>query len=285
MRHVRLSALAALALAAASASTGCPAQPGQAVIQAATAAAIKRTIAPPPEAPVWGYEGADGPAAWGTLCPEWAPCGAGQAQSPIDIVPPARGDLPALETKLRPAKLKIVHHEHMADVVNTGHSIQVNYSDGDTLTIGDERFALLQYHFHSPSEHTVGGKHFAMEMHLVHRSSKGNLAVIGVFIEEGKANAAFDPIWANLPTSKGVEHHLEHVEVDVDRLLPADRTTYRYVGSLTTPPCSEGVRWVVMTTPVQLSAEQIGAFRKILVGNNRPVQPLHGRALATDRVK
>jgi carbonic anhydrase len=251
----------------------------------AKAPAVKiRAAAPPAGDPHWGYEQLEGPARWGSLSPEWAVCGAGKTQSPIDIKQTVKADLPELRADFKPAALKIVHHEHMADVINTGHSIQVNYTEGDTLKVGGEEFQLLQYHFHSPSEHTVGGKQFPMEMHLVHRSAGGKLAVVGVFIEEGKHNAAFDPVWSNLPNAKSVEHHLEHLKVDVNDLLPATKTTFRYDGSLTTPPCSEGVKWIIMTDPIQLSAQQIGAFRSILKGNNRPVQPLNARKVATDRI-
>ena len=121
-------------------------------------------------------------------------------------------------------------------------------------------------------------------MHLVHKASDGSLAVIGVFIEEGSHNAAFDPIWANLPSEKGVETHFEEVTVNVDDLLPASPTTFRYDGSLTTPPCSEGLKWFVMTQPIQLSSDQIGAFTALIQGNNRPVQPLNDRSIMTDRI-
>jgi len=209
----------------------------------------------------------------------------GRAQSPIDIVAPAhRGSPDATALKVAPASLRIVHHDHIADAVNNGHTVQVNYSDGDTLTVGGRAYQLVQYHFHAPSEHTVDGKHFPMEMHLVHTNAEGQLAVIGVLITEGAHNAAFDPIWADLPLSKDVEHHLEHVKVDVDALLPKARTTYRYEGSLTTPPCSEGVTWFVMTTPIALSKAQIGAFTALFHGNSRPVQPLNGRPVLSDEV-
>ncbi|HXV77868.1 MAG TPA: carbonic anhydrase family protein [Candidatus Polarisedimenticolaceae bacterium] len=240
--------------------------------------------AEPAEPPHWDYGTEHGPSAWGELSPDYAACGTGRSQSPIDISASVATGLPALAAQYRPVTLSIVHQEHKADEINTGHTIQVNYPAADTLTVGDEAYALVQYHFHSPSEHAVAGRHFPMEMHLVHRTSDGKLAVVGVFIAEGAANPAFDPVWANLPAEKGDEQQLEHVTVDVDRLLPADRTTYRYDGSLTTPPCSEGVKWFVMTTPIEMSAEQIGRFRAIVDGNNRPVQPLNGRAIATDAV-
>jgi carbonic anhydrase len=247
-------------------------------------AAEKKESVAPAHTPHWTYEGDTGPSHWGGLSHDWTACSEGKRQSPIDIDATTRSDLPALKASFRPATLKIIHHAHVADAVNNGHTIQVNYTEGDNLSIGDEQFQLLQYHFHSPSEHTVGGEHFPMEMHLVHKSPEGKLAVVGVFIEEGEHHAAFDPIWSNLPASQGKENHLENVMVDVNRLLPADQTSYRYDGSLTTPPCSEDVKWIVMAMPIQLSADQIGAFRSIIHGNNRPVQPLNDRTVATDDV-
>jgi carbonic anhydrase len=235
--------------------------------------------------PMWHYEGAEGPANWGMLSPKFSACAAGRVQSPIDITKTTSvASAPALKTTFAPAALRIVHHEHMADGINNGHTIQVNYSDGDTLTVRDASYQLAQYHFHAPSEHTVNGKHFPMEMHMVHKATDGKLAVVGVFIEEGQHHAAFDPVWSNLPKAKGVETHLSGVKVDVDALLPRARTTYRYDGSLTTPPCSEGVKWFVMTTPIPLSAGQIGQFTAIINGNNRPVQPINGRPIVSDAV-
>jgi carbonic anhydrase len=236
------------------------------------------------EAPHWSYEEAAGPAKWNTLDAGWKICGEGRNQSPIDIEKMAKSSSPASKEEFEPASLNITHHEHSADVINNGHTIQVNYAEGDTLRIGDRQFQLLQYHFHSPSEHTVGGRHYPMEMHLVHQSADGQLAVVGVFIEEGESNAAFDLIWSNLPKTKDLEYHLGNVKVDIGSLLPGDKTAYRYDGSLTTPPCSEGVRWIIMTTPIQLSPRQLAAFRAIIKDNNRPTQPLNGRAVVNDRI-
>jgi carbonic anhydrase len=243
------------------------------------------TTAPVAADPVWHYEGEEGPAHWGTISAKFASCQSGRAQSPIDIVAPTRRDTSdAIALKFAPTSLRIVHHEHVADAINNGHTIQVNYSEGDTLTVGDRAYHLVQYHFHAPSEHTVNGKQFPMEMHLVHTDAEGQLAVIGVLIVGGAPNVAFDPIWANLPVTQGVEHHLEHVTVDVDSLLPKSHTAYRYEGSLTTPPCSEGVKWFVMTNPIALSQAQIDAFTALFHGDNRPVQPLNGRPVLTDEV-
>ncbi len=277
------------ALAAASILVACgqpspETKPGATVAPAAPQATT-RPSKPAAGDPAWHYEGAEGPANWGMLSPKFSACADGRAQSPIDITKTtSTSGAPALKADFAPAALRIVHHEHMADGINNGHTIQVNYSEGDTLTVGDASYQLAQYHFHAPSEHTVDGKHFPMEMHMVHKAPDGKLAVVGVFIEEGQPNAAFDPVWSNLPKQKGVETHLSGVKVDVDALLPRARTTYRYDGSLTTPPCSEGVKWFVMTTPIQLSATQIGQFTAIIKGNNRPVQPLNGRPVVSDAV-
>ncbi len=276
-----MSALLGLALAGA-----CSTPPEQAATPSAGGAqapVTRPSVAPVAGDPVWHYEGAEGPDHWGTLSPKFAACGEGQSQSPVDI-----GDtVTANETILLkmafpPAALKIAHHEHVADGINNGHTIQINYSGADTLTIANDQYALVQYHFHNPSEHTIKGKHFPMEMHLVHKAANGKLAVVGVLIEEGAHNTAFDPIWANLPKQKGVETHYEAVTVDVDALLPRSRSSYRYDGSLTTPPCSEGVRWIVMSTPIQLGADQISAFTAIIHDNNRPTQPLHSRSVITE---
>jgi len=226
----------------------------------------------------WTYTGETGPDRWGALQAEWSPCG-GAGQSPVDIDHTAKS-----EATDHPV-LQILHRPHVADEVNNGHTIQVNYTQGDTLRLGSDVYALKQYHFHAPSEHTVRGKRYPMEMHLVHQADDGRLAVIGVFIEQGAHNKAFDPIWSNLPRTAGGESHLDNVTVDVDQLLPRKSAVYRYDGSLTTPPCSEGVKWMVMATPIQLSAEQIGAFRGVIDGNSRPVQALNGRVVTVDEVQ
>ena len=153
-------------------------------------------------APEWHYEGAEGPANWGTLSPTFAACSEGRHQSPIDITKATPGATVPLRTAFPPAELRIVHHEHIADGINNGHTIQINYPDAETLTLGGVAYQLTQYHFHSPSEHTVDGKRFPMEMHLVHRSADDRLAVVGVFIAEGAHNKAFDPVWANLPARR-----------------------------------------------------------------------------------
>ena len=230
----------------------------------------------------WGYEPGNGPERWADLSPDFAICREGREQSPIDLRNARSAKRPRIRRRYEPAKLRVIHHEHLVDVFNNGHTIQVNYDEGSELVIGDESYSLLQYHFHSPSEHSIAGRRYPMEMHLVHRGDGGSVAVIAVLIEEGEYNPAFEPVWSRLPAEKGEEQHFENVRVDVDDLLPRDSRAYRYRGSLTTPPCNEGVQWFVGARSVALSAEQIAAFRKIVDGNARPLQPLGNRLIALD---
>lgn len=216
----------------------------------------------------WGYEGATGPAAWGALSPEYAACATGREQSPVDIPADAPVWPDDLTYDYRPSALAIA---------DNGHAIQVDIEEGSGVVIGDVTYALRQFHFHSPSEHTLAGVHADMELHLVHGDPAGALAVIGVLLVEGAANPALEPILANLPESPGPAAPVEGVVVDVASLLPADRSYHAYPGSLTTPPCTEGVAWHVLAQPVEVSAEQMAAFRALHDGTNRPVQPLNER--------
>lgn len=227
----------------------------------------------------WDYDGAEGPEHWAEMSREFAACEQGRAQSPIDLDTSTPASSADMSRGDRSAELLVAHHEHVVDVLDNGHTIQVTYDDGSTLREGGEEFELRQYHFHAPSEHTVDGRSFPMEMHLVHSSADGELAVLGVLIAEGEHNAAFASIWQDLPDTPGESRHLEHVKVDIDDLLPGDSHYYRYEGSLTTPPCSEGVHWYVFRKPITLSADQIAAFTEIFFDNHRPVQPRNGRAL------
>jgi carbonic anhydrase len=231
----------------------------------------------------WGYTGDAGPAAWAGLSAEYSACADGRTQSPIDL--PAVSDSQPTTAGLNPADLEAHPERHPDDVVNNGHTVQVNFAGGSSLDVGAERFELLQLHFHAPSEHTLAGREFPMEVHLVHRSEAGVLAVVGVLIAEGRANAAYAPIWEKLPAEAGAQSGLAALTLDVDALLPERRSALRYTGSLTTPPCSEGVRWLVLTEPVELSAEQIAAFAALYDHNNRPTQPLHGRSLVLEELK
>lgn len=232
----------------------------------------------------WGYEAGNGPSRWGELNRDWVLCSEGHHQSPVDLTGARQEKFDEMKLQFPPSNLTIVHQAHVFDIIDNGHTIQINYDKGATFEIGNESYELRQYHFHSPSEHTVNGRHYPMEMHLVHSSKDKKLAVIGVFIEEGRNNEVFETIWSNLPKKTGQEVHLENVQVDIDDMMPKNKATYRYYGSLTTPPCSEGVHWFVYVEPIQMSSDQIKAFQKIFHRNNRPTQPLNDRSLLYDVV-
>ena len=221
----------------------------------------------------WGYGADNGPDVWGRLSPNYALCATGSRQSPIDLRNPRPAGLPSITFNYRPTPL---------DIHNNGHTIEVASTGENRIEVGGVKYSLLQFHFHAPSEHTVEGRSFDMEMHLVHRNGEGALAVIGVLIERGSQHGAFDPVWAHLPQTPGEMKRIEGVTVNPGDLLPGDTRTYRYDGSLTTPPCSEDVKWLVMATPVELSEAQIAAFKAIVNKNNRPVQVLNGREILTD---
>ena len=210
----------------------------------------------------WSYHGATGPANWGHLKKAYAVCSNGREQSPIDLPATTSSHLPALRLDYRAATARIV---------NNGHTVQANFSGSERLFVGDDVYRLTQLHYHSPSEHEVNGVASPLEVHLVHADAKGHLAVVGVLFDEGKVpNAAIAALLAGV----GASHSL-----DPALLLPADHAYVTYAGSLTTPPCSEGVRWLVMEQHVTASAAQIAALRKIIADNARPIQPLNGRAV------
>jgi len=232
----------------------------------------------------WGYEVDNGPSHWGELNPDWVLCKEGRHQSPIDLTGAKQEKLEQMKLNIPPANLRIVHHKDPLEVLDNGHTIQINHDKGGILKIGNNIYKLQQGHFHSPSEHTVNGRHYPMEMHLVHISKDKKVAVIGVFMEEGRHNATIDIIWSNMPKETGQEVHLENVQFTFLDLLPKSQETYRYQGSFTTPPCSEDIRWFLFVEPIELSSKQIKAFQKIFYGNNRPPQPLNDRTLVYDVV-
>jgi carbonic anhydrase len=217
----------------------------------------------------WGYEGDGGPEHWGELNKDYAACSKGESQSPIDITGAAKGKLSKIKFNYKPTKLNIL---------NNGHTVQVNYDKGSSIEVGGEKYRLLQFHFHTPSEHTVDGRSFGMEMHLVHKSNKGELAVVGVLLDKGAENKAFKIIWENLPEKANQKKSVK-VSVNAADLMPSSKVYYAYSGSLTTPPCSEGVKWHVLRTPLEMSEEQIDIIHSIIHDNNRPVQSLNDRKL------
>lgn len=224
------------------------------------------------DAPEWGYKGKLGPQHWAELSPKFKLAAAGKRQSPIDLAKMKEKKLPPIKFDYKPCKIRLVYN---------GHTIEDMEEQGSTIKVDGETYELKQFHFHSPSEHTLHGKHFDMEMHLVHMNDAGEIAVVGVFIDEGQANEWFGPVWDYLPT-KGNKKRDFDMKINVADVLPENRDYTGYSGSLTTPPCSEQVKWMILNRPIKLSKAQINAFRKTIDGNNRPVQPLNGRVVYTD---
>jgi carbonic anhydrase len=218
----------------------------------------------------WTYTGATGPEHWGELNPEFAPCATGKQQSPIDITHPHRAQLPPIQ---------FAYHTSPLEIINNGHSIQVNYAPGSTMTVDGKTYELVQFHFHHPSEEEINGHRYDMVAHLVHKSKEGKLRVVAVLIKEGNPNQLISTLWDNLPSEKDKELDLDRIEVNAADLLPANHKYYTFAGSLTTPPCSEGVTWYVLETPISLSKAQIDKFAGIYPRDVRPVQPLDGRVV------
>ncbi len=216
----------------------------------------------------WGYEGEAAPQNWAKLDPKFAMCGLGRNQSPIDLAG-------FVEADLKP--LKFAYSAGAADVLNNGHTVQVNYAPGSSLTVEGRTFELKQFHFHSPSENKIKGNQFPLEGHLVHADKDGNLAVVAVMFQEGAANALLTKLWEKMPKKVGDKNALP-AGLSVSQILPAERDYYRFNGSLTTPPCSEGVWWLVMKKTATASKAQIEQFSKTMGHpNNRPVQPVNAR--------
>lgn len=220
--------------------------------------------------PHWSYEGKDGPKEWGKLDPTYATCSQGRTQSPIDIKSAKKSDLPPLQFDYNAVPLNII---------DNGHTIQVNYAAGSTLTVGQKTYTLKQFHFHHPSEEEISGHGYDMVAHLVHADTEGHLAVVAVLLKKGKSNAFLETVWRNIPAEKEKAVDVTGVSLNVKDLLPTDHGYYTFSGSLTTPPCTEGVTWYVLKDPVFLSADQVAAFAKIYPMNARPVQPLNGREI------
>jgi carbonic anhydrase len=222
------------------------------------------------DAPHWSYEGAAGPTKWSELSGDFRACAVGVDQAPVDLHGGIMAQTGPLSFNYQAMPLK---------VTNNGHTIQVNAPPGSRLVLGTDDYELLQFHFHHPSEHLLEGKGFDLECHFVHRSRSGALAVVGVFIRPGAENAALAPIWQAMPDKETAELTIAGVNVDTAALLPKDRFYYRYMGSLTTPPCTEGITWTVFRAPVEASPQQIRRFAALFPGNARPIQPLNRRFL------
>ncbi len=221
----------------------------------------------------WEYQGKAGAAHWGELAPDFSACRQGKAQSPVDIRATRAGT---------PTPIGFGYRASAADIVNNGHTVQVDLADGGGIDVAGSNYRLVQFHFHTPSEEAVNGKRYPLVAHLVHKNDAGELAVVAVLFKRGRDNAALAPVFASLPATAG-EKRAAGAEFDAGSLLPAQRAYYGYMGSLTTPPCSEGVRWHILKQPVEVSASQLAAFRKLYRMNARPVQPLNGRVVVVNR--
>ncbi len=218
----------------------------------------------------WTYGGEAGPSNWASLKPDFATCAKGQRQSPIHIE-----DQNTLQGPAEP--IHINYQPSNATVVNNGHTIQVDVSGNNSITVRGSTYQLVQFHFHHPSEEQINSRRFTMVAHLVHKNAEGQLAVIGVLLSPGVANALIHKVWTYMPLDSGDKVNMPVGLLDLNELMPKDQRYYQFMGSLTTPPCSENVLWMVLKQPMTLSAEQIRMFAQIFPNNARPVQPLHAR--------
>lgn len=218
----------------------------------------------------WDYGSALGPAHWGSLKAEFAQCASGHRQSPIDIVKAVKADLPSLTFDYHPSPLSII---------DNGHTIMVTSAPGSSLRVGDRQYTLKQFHFHRPSEESVNGKRYEMCVHLVHADASGQLAVVAILLEKGPEQLLLRTLWNDLPKEKDKEEVRADVQIDLAKLIPSDHAYYTFDGSLTTPPCSEGVTWYVLKQPVSVSPDEIARFSKLYHDNARPVQALNDRVV------
>ncbi len=219
--------------------------------------------------PVWSYSGDTNPTHWSELSPDFAACELGREQSPIDITDAVQGNPAPIVFNYSPTPLVIF---------NTGRTIQVNYAPGSTVTLNGEEYTLLQFHFHTPSEHTIEGKASAMELHLVHRNATGKLAVASIMMKEGVANPLIEQIWQQIPAA-GQTTTVKEQTINAANFLPKNKAYYSYSGSLTTPPCSESVKWNVLVEPITVSGEEIKVFQKLYQADARTIQPTNGRVV------
>lgn len=224
----------------------------------------------------WTYEGEEGPSHWGQLAPEFKVCRSGSRQSPIDLAPAHLAQGSSLALNWQPVE---------ATLSNNGHTLQVspkevNYT-ASYLELAGQRYNFAQFHFHHPSEHALAGNRWPLEAHFVHKAATGgDLTVIGVLFRPGRANSALEQVLDQMPRKPDVVPLA--AAIDMARLLPRSAVTYRYPGSLTTPPCSEIVNWVVFRDPIEAGIGQIDSFARLFPMNARPLQPLLSRSVDID---
>jgi carbonic anhydrase len=227
----------------------------------------------------WGYEGEEGPDHWADLSEDYAACRDGTEQSPIDLTDAVAFKDSGIQQRLGDIVLTDEQRAKVADIVDNGHTIQVTTDLPMSLELGATVYELVQFHFHAPSEHTIDGVQAPLEAHFVHKSAAGELAVLGILIGEGEHNEVMVPIIAALPSSPDDPRHLENLDLPMNNLRQLPRAYYRYDGSLTTPPCSEGVRWIVAADLYEISDQQMAEMVPHLHDNFRPVQALGSRKI------
>lgn len=237
------------------------------VLLAGTAASYAATA--------WSYKGATGPSHWGTLDAAYVTCVDGTAQTPINLTKPTRKGLKNIVFNYIAGEAEVFDNGHTVEAEPAGEAAN------STITVGGVTYPFAQFHFHAPSEHKINGKRYPLEVHFVHKTEDGKLAVVGVMVKEGKANEAWQEFIDAIPLATADPADTP-IELNWKKLLPANKQTFRYTGSLTTPPCSENVAWNVFSTPISMSISQIDAFTDAYAGNSRPVQPTNGRKIWLD---
>ena len=200
-------------------------------------------------------------------------------QSPIDIATKGGGSPAEVKFNYGKSSLRIAHHEHVHDILDNGHTIQVTVDEGSTLTTAKNNYQLKQFHFHTPSENVVDGKSYPMEMHMVHQAEDGTFAVVALFFSSGAENSQLAQLITNFPAAPGDDREFPDKQIDLSQHLPKKLNTHTFVGSFTTPPCTEGVEWIVLRDAISASEAQLAAFASRLNHNNRPTQPANGRAI------
>ena len=275
----KLNVIVAGKSSVASSATSAAAQPSRQYVDARAKALgiTAREKSKAPEQPAmqggdgqWAYEGEAGPQAWGKLKMDFNACAVGKRQSPINIE-----DGATLQGPAEPIQFSYLPSN--AAVVNNGHTIQVDVQGENSITVRGSSYRLLQFHFHTPSEEQINFKRYPMVAHLVHKNAEGQLAIVAVLLEQGTANALIDRVWTYMPLDANDRVRMPAEALNLADLLPKDQRYYQFMGSLTTPPCTEGVLWLVMKQPVPVSKAQLRLFTQLYPNNARPVQPLNGR--------
>ncbi|UOQ45969.1 carbonic anhydrase family protein [Halobacillus salinarum] len=222
----------------------------------------------------WSYKGKTGPDNWGKTNPVNAACANGDKQSPINV------NFSQVHKTSKKKNVQIQYEPSSVSILNNGHTVQADPSkENNTLIMNGKKYTLDQFHFHTPSEHKYNGSHYDMEMHFVHKDSKGKIAVLGVMIKKGKTNKNLSPVWESLPDNKTSEAVPIKEQINLQNVLPEEMNFLYYNGSLTTPPCTEGVKWILLKQPIEISDKQLLKFQKIFSDNHRPVEPLNGREI------